>query len=560
MARGVSAKLLFSGMARDVDSEPSMARHALTVGLTLVLAITVPIAPGQDLKAAPTESVTLQYQEGKTLPGEFRNAGPGSAAVLFFHMCNPGTAHGWTPLAERLRARGVSSLVINYAPPRDNWTAEGTAAVAYLRSRLGQAAPLAVAGASCGVQMALHTARTLPDSFRAVAVLTGPYDRAALEFVRSTPAIAVYSGASRDDGPAPGWARELREASANPASTLSLLDKLGHGTDLLEIEQSLVGQMTGWVAERLKGMAGSLEGPVAAQSPSLNPGRTDHMMFDARLGAMVIIEGPASATTLRLWKLDGLAWKLIDDAGPPVRELGAATFDAERKQIVLQGGMAGGGEPIADFWRFDGRSWSAVSVTSPGARDHHAMTYDAARKCSVLYGGRVTTDRLGTDTWEWDGAMWRRFDGPGPGGRAHTPLAYDTVRGGVLLFGGMDQQNRAKNDLWSWDGREWNLLSDGGPPPRSHHRMAFDDRTGTLVVFGGQRGTSAFDDTWVWDGARWTEMKGPGPERRGGHMMAYDPIRQRVLLFGGSYFDGRVSHRHTDLWSWDGARWELLAR
>jgi hypothetical protein len=291
-------------------------------------------------------------------------------------------------------------------------------------------------------------------------------------------------------------------------------------------------------------------------------GTIEHLVFDARIGAMVIVESSREAGRQRIWRLDGGEWRLLDASGPPVRELEAATYDTARQRLIMHGGMVanGGDTSLAELWEFDGRAWSQPAAQGPGARDHHTMVYDPDRRRIVLFGGRVSREQLGIDTWEYDGTAWRRFEVPGPGGRAHFPMVYDTVRKRVLLFGGMDSESRARNDLWAWDGHAWTKLAEGGPPGRTHHRMAFDQRTGSLVVFGGQRGTAAFGDTWVWNGTTWTEVPASpdGPIKRGGHVMAWDPTRNQIIMLGGGYFDGKTSHHHSDLWGWNGRRWEPL--
>lgn len=308
---------------------------------------------------------------------------------------------------------------------------------------------------------------------------------------------------------------------------------------------------------------GSTAGGLAVQPAAPDSRSIGHMLFDDRLGALVFVEANRRTEGQRLWRMDGPGWRLIDAAGPSVRELEAVAYDAVRKRLVVHGGMVadGGDTSLADLWEFDGTRWSKPAAQGPGARDHHTMVYDIGRRRMVLFGGRVTRDRLGTDTWEYDGTTWLRFDVPGPGGRAHVPLAYDTGHQRVLLFGGMDQQHRATSDLWAWNGASWQQqVAGNGPPPRTHHRMAFDRRSGTLVVFGGLRGRAAYGDTWLWDGVRWTEAPAQedGPAKRSGHVMAWDPARERVVMFGGGDFDGKVSHHYDDLWSWTGRRWERI--
>ena len=218
--------------------------------LSIASAAFVPMAHRQ--QATAIEPVTIQSQGGATLAAEYRHAGAASPGVLFFPMCSPGAEQGWSPVADRLHDLGVSSLVISYRGSRDRWKADADAAVSFFRSRVGSATPLAVAGSSCGVYMALLTASTRPDAIRAAVALTGPHSDDLVGFIRRSPGIAVYSGASEKDGPAAGWARELRGASSNPDSKLVLLSELAHGTDLFAVEESLAPEISKWLAGQLR--------------------------------------------------------------------------------------------------------------------------------------------------------------------------------------------------------------------------------------------------------------------------------------------------------------------
>ena len=150
------------------------------------------------LQGGVAESVTVKSRQA-TIAAEFVSAGPDSPGVLLFPMCAPEFMGGWRPLAERLRARGISSLAVRYQswggstgtpPPARTtlqdaqrfWTAvwgpDAEAAFAYLRSRVGPTAPIAVAGSSCGVHMALLTAMHHRDAVKAVVAVAGPHSAA----------------------------------------------------------------------------------------------------------------------------------------------------------------------------------------------------------------------------------------------------------------------------------------------------------------------------------------------------------------------------------------------
>jgi predicted alpha/beta hydrolase len=215
------------------------------------------------VQAVPApERVTITTADGSRLGARFYDAGPKTPGVVFFPMCSAGADEGWAPVAERLRGAGVSSLMVTYRGSSGNTTGTGTgdqrgadadAALAHLRTRLAAGMPVAFAGSSCGVWIALRTAAAHPAGTRAVVVLSGPHSDGQVDYVRKTPALAVFSGASLGEPPSPEWARALKDASAHPASRVVLLEQRAHGTELFGIYPTLAGDIAGWLAAQLKG-------------------------------------------------------------------------------------------------------------------------------------------------------------------------------------------------------------------------------------------------------------------------------------------------------------------
>lgn len=205
--------------------------------------------------------MTITTPDDSLLSGRFFDAGHGSPGVLFFPMCSPGATDGWVPVAERLKRSGVSSLLTSYRGTEGNTTGNGSgdqrgpdadAALEQLRSRIGNDPPIAVAGSSCGVSIALRTAAAHPAGTRAVVVLSGPHTNAQIDYVRQTPGLAVFSGASASEPPSPEWARALKEASTHPASRVTILEPRAHGTDLFRVQPSLADEVADWLLTRLK--------------------------------------------------------------------------------------------------------------------------------------------------------------------------------------------------------------------------------------------------------------------------------------------------------------------
>jgi len=214
----------------------------------------------QPLPPAPVERVTITTAAGTMLTGRFHDAGRDAPGVLFFPMCREDAGNGWEPVAARLQAVGISTLTVaargfgeavGPAPTGDPRTVDADGAFDYLRSRLGPRAAIAVAGSSCGVYLSLLTASRHADAVRAAVALTGPYPEELLEHVRRTPRLAVFAGAAAVDGPAPGWARDLKAASANAASQVTIADGNAHGTDIFAGNPGYAAGIAAWLADRL---------------------------------------------------------------------------------------------------------------------------------------------------------------------------------------------------------------------------------------------------------------------------------------------------------------------
>lgn len=214
--------------------------------------------------ATAVDHLTIATPDGARLAARFFDAGPRTPAVLFFPMCRADAADGWAPVAEALRRAGVSSLITSYRNMRGNTpgtatgdtrVADAGSALAVLRSRVGAGAPVAFAGSSCGVAIALGAAAAHPAGTRAVVAFSGPYGRSHIDHVRATPGLAVFSGASSAEPPSPEWARALQQASANPDSRVVIVEQGAHGTDQFRRDPALAQDIAAWLAARLTAAA-----------------------------------------------------------------------------------------------------------------------------------------------------------------------------------------------------------------------------------------------------------------------------------------------------------------
>ena len=284
---------------------------------------------------------------------------------------------------------------------------------------------------------------------------------------------------------------------------------------------------------------------------------------------VLMVGGSAPANTdtaTRLWAWDGRRWDPVDSAGPPARMVGAAAYDASRRQLLLFGGLRHR-ENLDEMWAWSDGVWRRSTDTSAGPRDHHVMTYDSDRSRVLLFGGSGQRPpgaerRLSPeDTWEWDGSRWSQVATTGPSNRGRSAMAYDEKRRETVLFGG--GSDRVLGDTWIWNGREWRLSPQTGPRPRYAHALAYDPDREVVVLYGGSTFTPVehFVEMWEWNGERWREIKmssvNPGIRYSAG--LAYDRHRRRLVLHGGASPDPAGQLQFVfDTWEWDGSRWSAI--
>lgn len=244
------------------------------------VAVFVLIAIVGYVTVATDRPVRVASGNGVVLAGRGFDPGQPGPGALFFHMCREDAVGAWSGVAERVARAGVHALTINYrgwggstgrpfpAPPsldearkywRDNWTEDADRALEQLLSQMGRRGPVAVIGSSCGVYMSLLTASRHRETVRAVVALAGPHGPEHVAYLKGAPGVAVLSGSSEADGPAPEWARELMAATAHPASQFLLLKEPAHGTDLFVRRPGLQDTIANWIVERLSGNANPLK-------------------------------------------------------------------------------------------------------------------------------------------------------------------------------------------------------------------------------------------------------------------------------------------------------------
>ena len=282
------------------------------------------------------------------------------------------------------------------------------------------------------------------------------------------------------------------------------------------------------------------------------------LVFHDALGVVLLVNAglggaisPPATQPSQLWAWNGAGWRLVDSAGPPIRNLGGVAYDPAREVLVVHGGTYSAQLSYGDTWEWRADAgWNRVDVPGPGVRDHTQMTYDAARHQVVLFGGQRDTSTFPSDTWLWDGGQWSAVSGSTPGGRVHHAMQYDPDAGVVVVFGGVESGTSDRGDTWGWDGASSaKVLPDQAS--RTHARMAFDESRRALVLVGG---SSPADPVLVRQAAGWSPLGVPGgPPARYLPGVTYNRAGGALVVFGGG--DATTGALLADTWELDATSW-----
>lgn len=242
---------------------------------------------------------------------------------------------------------------------------------------------------------------------------------------------------------------------------------------------------------------------------------------------------------------------------PSVRTDYAMAYDASNGITLLFGG-AYFNTVLGETWAWDGSNWSLRSTSGPGPRRGAAMTWDAERKTLVMFGGVDGAGNRLRETWEWDGSQWTLKSNSGPSARSGVALAYYPPRQRVTLYGG-DAAGGIQQDTWEWDGSTWSLRSAGGgvgsPGPRTGAAVAYDEYAQALAMFGGSDGSALLGGPYRWNGTSWSSVFVNGaasqPVVRSGSVLQWSAERGKLVLFGGRAAGSGGSGRLGDTWELD---------
>jgi dienelactone hydrolase len=224
--------------------------------------------------AAPPDGrdVDIIASDGTALKATYFAAARPGPAVLLMHMCIT-TRTSWAPVAEQLRAAGISALTIDnrgfgesggprFDPGKpevqqqlnERWPGDFDAAFAWLvdqpgvdKSRIGSG------GASCGVNNAVTLASKHPE-VRSLVLLAGGTDSAGMKYLENNAWLPIFSAAAADDefdSQAPQLMRWLAEVSGNPRNRFVGFKDGRHGTEIFGPHPELPRQIVAWFVDTL---------------------------------------------------------------------------------------------------------------------------------------------------------------------------------------------------------------------------------------------------------------------------------------------------------------------
>lgn len=221
-----------------------------------------------------------------------------------------------------------------------------------------------------------------------------------------------------------------------------------------------------------------------------------------------------------VWEYDGRLrqWSQLapDGATPAERCLHTAVFIESRNQMLVYGGIHGGGTRSSDFFEdthildLTANRWTRLEASGPGKLEGAVAFYVAAEDAVYLWGGKQV-DHYPTTLWRFDVAVrdWRPVETSGdpPVGREDPIVFWDGAGQTLTIFSG---RNDTRAEVLLDDGyrldltdRSWHRLT-VAPTPRSRWRAStvVDPATARGLMFGGWLdfgGAEALDDTWSYD-------------------------------------------------------------
>jgi len=299
-------------------------------------------------------------------------------------------------------------------------------------------------------------------------------------------------------------------------------------------------------------------------------------------GVILLFGGmnPITGDTFSLGPHDG--WVELTDGTAPGNRCHHTLISDGQGGAILFGGFSFRGR-FNDTWRFDPlmSRWTRLPTTgdNPAARCLHAAAFIPTTHEMLMYGGikgggGVSEDFfLDTSTLDLNTGRWERIsDDSPPGARAGAIAVYSSREDAVFLWGGLQvtgsidnvsgSSEAYPNELWRFDPvvRMWESLEVTGEVPvgREDPTYFWDSESERLYIFHGFNKTLPSDFQLLDDAhvlhlseLRWErlEIVGDVPAPRWRASSVLDPSSGQGWMFGG-WQDFGVTNLN-DLWRFD---------
>lgn len=298
--------------------------------------------------------------------------------------------------------------------------------------------------------------------------------------------------------------------------------------------------------------------------------------------------GVSGTGTSDTWTYDGTDWtqQNADGAGgvPDRKNDCSLTYDSFRGKHYLYGGGDGYNDATSALWEYDvgANTWTQryPSGGGPGNREQHVQIYDANRKKLIVSGGMADFyNNFYNDVWEWDpnsggSGSWSQIiqnrNGAGsytgnsassttwpsqPNIQACAPYTNDA---GYACAADMDYLGT----ILQWSGTAWNQT--GGFTAAADYYIgngalygmalqqygAYCGDANGLYCYGGAGYTAGSFWNYDFTSGLWSSLSWPQP--RTGAASCYDSDHDRIWLIGG-YTTGVTGDGDSylqDLWSY----------
>jgi len=241
------------------------------------------------------------------------------------------------------------------------------------------------------------------------------------------------------------------------------------------------------------------EEPLGRDEPSLeyDAARRRVVMFGGRRE----VRGKPVDLLGDVWEWDGKNWQRNPNASLPV--LHAATvYDRVRRSVIMFGGIEDAGIS-RKLWQWNGLAWRLLDSAGPSSLATAAIASGGALSFITLQSGR-SDDRVDTLTWKWAGGVWSTAE-TGPPITSLQPSA-TAPDGTVFIYQAQDWLSAPVLHIRSTAGLWRRITLPTQPASRTSAACGYDAARKRLVLYGGSanRGQILFADTWEFDGKQWT--------------------------------------------------------